>query len=79
MRRARIVCGNTFSPNRGYGETPDPDELILNCYRLADRFHQAPDVFLSKPISSIDRDMYYLVKLIDAQHAARGGVDDDDD
>lgn len=41
----------------------DPDELILNCYRLAERFHQPPDVFLSMPRADIDRHIKYTVKL----------------
>lgn len=60
-------------------EPPDADELIINCYRLADRFHQNPDVFLSMPITDIDRHVRYTVKLTKLQRAAQErGADDDD-
>lgn len=57
---------------------PDSDELILNCYRLADRFHQLPDVFLSMPISDIDRHVHFTVKLTKKQREATRQRDDDD-
>lgn len=60
-------------------DAPDPDELILNCYRLADRFHQSPDVFLSMSITDIERHVRYTVKLTKLQRAAQGGDDDDGD
>lgn len=54
------------------------DDIVLNCYRLADRFHQNPDVFLSMPISQIDSHIYWTIELIKAQRAAReGGADDE--
>jgi len=81
MCLVHIVCGVSFCPNREFGEYAeyDPDDLIMNCYRLADRFHQNPEVFLSLPVSAIDRHMYYLVRLIDAQHAARAAAAREDD
>ena len=57
----------------------EPDEIILNCYRLADRFHQNPDVFLDMPLSQINRHIHYTIKLIEAQRKARRRDDDDDD
>jgi hypothetical protein len=58
---------------------PDPEELILNCYRLADRFHQNPEVFLSMPITSISMHVYYAVKLVELREEAQRGFDDDDE
>jgi hypothetical protein len=49
--------------------------LILNCYRLADRFHQSPEVFLEMPLSRIDMHVHYTVKLTRLQRAAQ--QDDD--
>lgn len=73
-----------FSPGAGglvESATPDPDELILNCYRLADRYKQDPMLFLNKPTSEINNHIAYTIKLIDAQRAARereAPVDDDE-
>jgi hypothetical protein len=57
----------------------DPDELVLNCYRLADRFHQDPGVFLSMPITEIDRHVYFTVKLTKLQRAAQDNSGDNDE
>jgi hypothetical protein len=51
--------------------------MILNCYRLADRFKQNPAVFLGMPLSEIGWHMDYTVKLIEAQRAARQREDDE--
>ena len=79
MRRAPTGYGNTFSPNKGYGEfgNLDPDEIILNCYRLADRFHQNPDVFLEMPVTRINEHIHYTIKLIEAQNKARRARESD--
>ena len=73
MRRAPTGYGNTFSPSKAFGEFEalDPDEKILNCYRLADRFHQNPDVFLEMPVTRINEHIRYTIKLIEAQNKAR--------
>ena len=55
----------------------DPEKLILDCYRLADRFHQIPDVFLEMPISAVDRHLYYTVMLHRKQQEANAPDDDD--
>jgi hypothetical protein len=55
----------------------DPDELILNCYRLADRFHQNPEVFLDMPISRIESHVRFTVKLSRLQRIAQQQSDDD--
>jgi hypothetical protein len=55
----------------------DPDELILNCYRLADRFHQNPEVFLEMPLSRIEMHVHYIVKLSRLQRQAQNKDDDD--
>jgi hypothetical protein len=58
-------------------DAPDPEELILNCYRLANRFHQNPDVFLSMPISDIDRHIHYTVRLIELREESQRDTDDE--
>jgi hypothetical protein len=56
----------------------DPDEFILNCYRLADRYHIDPEYLLDMPMSRVAMHVHYTVKLIDAQARARGGKTDGD-
>ena len=60
-------------------DPPDPNELILDCYRLADRFKQNPDVFLSMPISAIDDHIHWTIKLTNLQREAQSGGRADDD
>lgn len=49
---------------------PDAIEnVVLNCYRLAERFHVDPDVFLNKPITQIGRHLIWLDK-VDGKEAA---------
>jgi hypothetical protein len=55
----------------GSSPAPDPDEKILNCYRLADRFKQNPAVFLNMPLSEVSLHLAYTIRLIEAQNAAR--------
>jgi len=49
----------------------NPDDLILNCYRLAERFHQNPEVFVEMPLSRVNLHVYYTVRLIEVQEGAR--------
>jgi hypothetical protein len=63
----------------GGGNEPDPDEITLNCYRLADRYKQSPAVFLNMPLSEIGLHITYTIKLIEAQRAARESDKTDDD
>lgn len=53
--------------------------MILNCYRLADRFKQDPMKFLEQPLSQIAVHINYTIKLVDAQRAAREAAQDGDD
>jgi len=57
----------------------DQDHIILNCYRLADRFHQSPEHFINMPLSRLAMHIYYTVKLVEAQEWQRRRRDDDDD
>lgn len=66
-----------FSAGAGYlvsgGVIDDlnADEITLNCYRLADRYHQNPEVFIEMPVSRINEHIRYTIKLIEAQNRAR--------
>jgi hypothetical protein len=77
----RLSLAKFFSPGTGGlvegGIEPDPNEAVLNCYRLADRFKQNPAVFLQMPLSEIGWHMDYTIKLIEAQRAARAREDDE--
>lgn len=53
----------------------DADDLILDCYRLADRFHQNPEVFLEMPLSRIERHVHFIVKLTRLQRQAQQDSD----
>ena len=56
---------------RGAGDVVNPEDVILNCYRLAERYHQNPDIFVEMPLSKIDAHIYYTVRLIEVQNKAR--------
>lgn len=43
------------------------DSAILDCYRLAKQFSMDPDVFLNKPLSTIQKHMSWTAKLIETQ------------
>jgi hypothetical protein len=77
----RLSVAEFFSAGAGGvvegGLEPDPDEFILNCYRLADRFRQSPDMFLRMPLSEVNVHIHYTIKLIEAQRAAREREDDE--
>ena len=45
--------------------------MIINCYRLADRFKQNPAIFLTMPVSEVTLHLIYTIKLTEAQNAAR--------
>jgi hypothetical protein len=49
---------------------------ILDCYRLADRFKQHPDVFIDMPLSRLKTHLFYTLRLIEAQERARPRDDD---
>jgi hypothetical protein len=62
----------------GFFSSVAGDDLILNCYRLADRFKQNPDIFINMPISRLQTHVRYTLKLIEAQEKARPRADEDD-
>jgi len=39
------------------------DAVIGNCYRLAKFYSIDPQIFLAKPVSAIDRDLYWTDKI----------------
>jgi hypothetical protein len=59
-------------------EDVNADEVILNCYRLADRFHQNPEVFLDMGLSRVNWHIHFTIKLIEAQNKARAVQSDED-
>lgn len=77
-----VSVAKFFSPGAGGlvegGLDPVPDEIILNCYRLADRYHQNPAVFLNMPLSEIGLHLTFTVKLIEAKIAAHARDEEDE-
>jgi hypothetical protein len=64
------------------GNTPEldnPEAMILNCYRLADRYKQNPMVFLNTPISEVNWHVHYTILLSELQQLARERERDKDD
>jgi hypothetical protein len=53
-------------------------DLILNCYRLADRYKRNPDEFIDMPISRLLMHVRYTIELIDVQERARHPRDEDE-
>jgi hypothetical protein len=45
--------------------------MIMNCYRLAKYYAVSPDVFLKKPLSELNRDIYYTNRLIEEIDSSR--------
>ncbi len=43
------------------------EQVVLDCYRLAKYYGRNPDEFLAKPLSAIQRHIYWTGKLIEAQ------------
>lgn len=39
------------------------DNIIINCYRLAEKYHCDPNVFLAQPISHIGRHLYWTDRM----------------
>jgi hypothetical protein len=66
-----------FSPgaghlvNGGLLDELNVDDITLNCYRLADRYHQNPEVFIDMPVSRVNEHIRFTIKLIEAQNKAR--------
>jgi hypothetical protein len=57
---------------RGTGNVViDQDDLILNCYRLANYYHQNPEVFTEMSLSRLDTHIYYTGRLIALRESAR--------
>jgi len=80
----RPPAAKIFSPGAGHLvdgallDSLDPDEMVLNCYRLADRYKQNPDVFLDMPyFTGVLKHIHFTIKLIEAQNKARAPQDDD--
>lgn len=49
----------------------NPEDIILNCYRLAQHYHQNPEVFTEMSLSRLDTHIYYTGRLIELREAAR--------
>jgi hypothetical protein len=43
-----------------------PDQLVLRCYELAKFYHVDPNIFLEKPLSEIQRHLFWTHRLGEA-------------
>jgi hypothetical protein len=68
----RVASARFFSSIAG-------DDLILHCYRLADRYKQNPDIFIDMPITRLMTHLRYTIALTEVQNVARQQRSDDDD
>jgi len=46
--------------------------MILDCYRLAEHYHQHPDVFLNMPLEDVRLHCYRTAQLIERRRAQSG-------
>jgi hypothetical protein len=44
------------------------ENIIINCYRLAEKYHCDPDVFLRKKISQVGRDLYWSDRMNESEN-----------
>jgi hypothetical protein len=64
---------------RGAGNVVvNQEDLILNCYRLAQHYNQNPEVFTEMTLSRLDMHIYYTGRLIELREAARQRLQDND-
>lgn len=56
----------------------DEEDLVLDCYRLARWYHQAPDVFLNMPIDDVRIHLSRTLKLADMMRRANRQSEDSD-
>jgi hypothetical protein len=47
----------------GDGSIVSPDNVVLDCYRLAKFYHLDPDIFLAKPLSELRRNLRWTGRL----------------
>jgi hypothetical protein len=57
----------------------DEEDLVLDCYRLARWYHQAPDTFLAMPIDEVRVHMNRTLRLADLMRRRSGQQSTDDD
>ena len=76
----RVSAAKFFSPGAGglVENAPDVDEVILNCYRLADRYKQDPTLFLQMPLTQLHIHLHFTIKLTTIQREARQRERDDE-
>jgi hypothetical protein len=53
------------------------DELILDCYRLAEHYHQPPEHFLNMTLSVLQTHRHYTAELIRQRQAAQRRPDEE--
>ena len=62
---------------RGTGNVVvNPEDIILDCYRLANFYHQNPEVFTEMSLSRLGLHTYYTGRLIALRESARRQQED---
>jgi hypothetical protein len=56
----------------------DEKDLILDCYRLARHYHQAPDVFLNMPLDEVQLHLSRTIELAEIMRRQQQAADSDD-
>jgi hypothetical protein len=72
----RVSAQKFFSPRSGGLVGVGDQEIILDCYRLARWYHQAPDVFLNMPLSQVQ---LHLIRTIELAKIMRAEAQESDD
>jgi hypothetical protein len=49
------------------------DDLVLDCYRLARFYHQAPQIFLALPLGEIELHMARTGELVKSMRSSESG------
>ena len=52
-----------FYAHNGVSGGGGPDQLVLRCYELAKFYHVDPSIFLEKPLTEIQRHLYWTHRL----------------
>ena len=53
------------------------EELVLDCYRLAEHYHQPPEYFLNMKVSDLQTHRRHTAELIRLRQAAQRARDED--
>ena len=73
----RLQAAGFFSPRPGGLGLNEDEDIILNCYWLAQWYHQNPEVFLSMPISQVQIHMMRTQRIAEIRREYSAAQSDD--